>query len=417
MPRYLFSFISLFAAVLVLMLGNGLFGSFLSLRMVAEGFSEQTIGLVMGGFYVGLVSGSFFCQRLIQRVGHVRAFTVYAAINTVAVMLQALHVGPFWWGALRVVSGVAMTGIYMVVESWLNECASPQTRGRVFSVYMALTFLGMGGGQFLLNFSDIRGQDLFLIVAVLFTLCLVPVAGTRTVHPELPESAHFNLGKLFRLAPLGMLGCLSAGLANGSFYTLGPVFSHQMGFPVSGVAWYMGITILSGLLLQWPVGGLSDRFNRRLVLGGLSLMVCLISLAIVAAGESSLPLLLGLTAAYGGIAFTIYPVSVALAHDGLERGDIVPVSAALILSFGVGAGIGPVAASSLMAAFGPIGMYLFIAGCSGLFGAGALLYRPRRPTPFEEQVPYVPVPRTSPVITALDPRVEPAEEDDLTQKA
>ncbi len=416
MPRYLFSFVALFAAVLVLMLGNGLFGSFLSLRMVVEGFSEQTIGLIMAGYYVGLVSGSFFCQRLIQRVGHVRAFAVYAAVNTVAVMLQALYIGPLWWGVLRVVSGVTMTGIYMVVESWLNECASPQTRGRVFSVYMTLTFLGLGCGQFLLNFSDIRGQDLFLVVAVLFALCLVPVAATRAVHPELPESAHFNLGKLFRLAPLGMLGCLSAGLVNGSFYTLGPVFSHRMGFSVSGVAWYMGLTILCGLVLQWPVGGLSDRFNRRPVLGVLSLLVCLISLAIVATGERSLPLLLVLTAAYGGIAFTIYPVSVALAHDGLARSEIVPVSAALILSFGVGAGIGPVIASSLMGAFGPTGMYLFMSACSGLFGAGALLYRSRRQTPMEDQVPFIPVPRTSAVVTALDPRVEP-EEDDSTQHA
>jgi MFS family permease len=268
-------FIALFAATLTLMLGSGLLGSLVGLRMSVEGFAASLIGLVMSGFYVGLVLGSFVCPKVVLRAGHIRAFAAFAAVNTATTLLYPLFIAPSVWFLLRVSSGFSMMGLYMVVESWLNDRTESQMRGRVFSVYMALTFLGLGLGQLFLRVADIAGSDLFLIAGIFFALCLVPVTLTRSIHPSLPKTTALHLGQLLRRAPSGLLGALAAGAIAGAFYSLAPVFALRSGLAVQTVAWFMGVTILSGLMLQWPVGILSDRFDRRLVLAGLSLLTSL----------------------------------------------------------------------------------------------------------------------------------------------
>ena len=266
MASALASFVALFAAVFFLLMGTGLLGTLLSLRMAISGLSAQVTGWVMAAYFAGLVIGSFTCQRLVQRVGHVRSFAAFAAVTTATVMLHGLYFSAFFWGILRFLTGITSMGLYMVIESWLNECAEAHTRGRVFSIYMVLGYLGMGTGQLLLNAGDVRGQELFLITGIFLALCLVPVAVTSSVHPKMSKTVSFNLADLMQRAPLGMLGCLSAGLINGAFYALGPVFSNQIGLTDAQVAWFMTSTIFGGLILQWPVGALSDRFDRTLVL-------------------------------------------------------------------------------------------------------------------------------------------------------
>lgn len=406
-PVTLMSFVALFVAVLLLTLGNGLLGTFLSLRLTLEGVSTQLTGLVMAGYYLGLVLGGLLCPRLVQKVGHIRSFAAFAAINCVATILHAMQITPLWWGGLRFVTGMTMMGLFMVAESWLSECAAPGIRGRVFSLYMIIAYLGLGGGQFLLNCSDVQGQNLLLVAAILFALCLVPVSVTQAVHPPLPEATHFKLGSLISRAPLGAFGCLTAGLINSTFYSLAPVYSHAAGLSVSGVAWFMGITVFGGLLCQWPVGALSDRFDRRLVLGSISLALSLAGLAIAAMTGRSLTILFILTPLFGGLAFTIYPLAVAHAHDRFNSSEFVSVSASLILSFGVGASFGPLLASTLMKAAGPAGMYLFITVCSSLFGIASFVYLRHGADEPGEQAPFVAVPRTSPVIAALAHRAEP----------
>jgi len=204
-----------------------------------------------------------------------------------------------------------------------------------------------------------------------------------------------------------MFGCLTAGVVNGTLYTLGPVFALSAGLSVSQVTWFMGATILGGLALQWPVGSLSDRFDRLMVMAGLCLALAAVSAGIWLAAGGALALLLVLTGLYGGIAFTLYPVAVARAHDRLDPIEIVPISAALILFYGIGAFIGPIAAAGLMARVGHGGLYLFIALISAAFAAAALVYRRRRPRRVWDQVPFVAVPRTSPVASAFDPRLAP----------
>jgi len=404
-------FTALFVATLTLMVGSGLLGSLLSLRMALEGFSEPVIGLVMAGFYVGLVGGSFVCPAIVQRAGHIRAFAAFAAVNTTATLLYPLFLSAPAWFGFRLLTGISMMGLYMVVESWLNDRTEPHMRGRVFSVYMAMTFLGLGSGQFLLKFRPIESGDLFLVVGIFTSLCLLPVVLTRALHPQLPETSHLELGRLLRKAPLGLLGSLTTGMIASAFYCMAPVFVSRSGLSVSIVAYFMATTILCGLALQWPVGILSDRSDRLRVLSVIALLVCLASLVIVLVGGRSLWLLIPATAAYGGLAFTLYPVAVAHTNDRLDPSEIVPASTALILFYGLGACLGPPLASAAMKFLGPEGLYAFIALCSGLLAAAVIRFRPAAKPAYEEALPYMPVPRTSHVVTALDPRTAPSSTD------
>lgn len=204
----LISLISLFLAMLLLMLGSGLLGTLLGFRMALDGHPSVVTGLVMAGYYAGLVAGARLCPRIVRRVGHIRAFAAFGALNCAVVMLHGLFVAPPAWGVLRVFTGIAMMGIYMVVESWLNERAPREIRGRLFSVYMVTTFAGLGLGQFMLVIGVPGGTEQFLMVGMLFALCLIPIALTRAVHPRPVEALHFNIRRLLQLAPFGVVGCV-----------------------------------------------------------------------------------------------------------------------------------------------------------------------------------------------------------------
>jgi MFS family permease len=402
------SFTALYAAVFLLLMGVGLLGTLLSLRLTLEGYSAPVTGAIMAAYYAGLVLGSVVCQRLVQRVGHIRAFAAFAAVSTATVMLHGLAVSAPLWAVLRFVTGITNIGLYMVIESWLSECTAPQARGRVFSVYMALTYLGIALGQMLLHFGDARGHGLFSVAAILMALCLVPVMVTHTVHPEAPQPTAFRLGGLVHRAPVGMLGCLTAGLINSAFYALGPVFGSRLGLTVSGVAWMMAVTILGGLVCQWPVGWLSDRFDRTRVLASQAGLFALVSLLVLAGGGWSWGGLLAAMALFGGLMFTIYPVAVARTHDVFGSREVVAVSSALLLSYGLGATLGPLAASAVMAVSGsPRGLFAYCALVSGGYALGVHLLRRREKVPVipvERQVEFVPMESTSPLASRLDPR-------------
>lgn len=406
MRETLASLTALFLAVLLMMLGNGLLGSLLGLKLAQDGASPLAAGIVMTGYYLGLVTGAFVCERIIRRVGHIRAFAAFGAINIATVMLLALiSVLPVWM-ALRFITGIAMMGLYMVVESWFNERAERDMRGRVFSLYMVVSFAGLGGGQFLLAMNNVHSLDLFLVVGLLMSLCLVPIALTRAVHPQPVAAVRFDIRQLFQRAPLSVIACIGAGLVNGAFYALGPVYAYAILPGAAGTAAFMGITIFGGLLLQWPVGLLSDRVDRRTIMALLSVAVAVLSLLLVLL-QSWLPGQLLMALLWGGLAFTVYPVAVAYANDHIESSNIVPAAGALLLSYSAGAAAGPVLAGLSMNLVGPVGLYWFAAVIS-LLTAMAIYWRhEREAVSVAEQSHYIPMPRTSPVISQMDPRLEP----------
>jgi MFS family permease len=390
--------------------------SLLSINMRLQGYNDQIIGLVMSANYLGILLGIFFCQKIVHQFGHIRAFAVFAAVMTVISLVHGLYMSPWLWAVLRICNGLCVTGLFTVLESWLNEKVEPAFRGRLLSIYMAMVYFGSGSGQLFLNVSDVQGQTIFMITAILFALCLVPISLTRTITPQPFEVPRYNLVKLFQLAPLSMVGSFTTGIITSSFYTMGPMFGLDIGLSISEVSLFMSLTVWAGLICQIPVGLVSDRFDRLIVLSSLGILVMIVSIGIAMLGRMGLYVLMPLTICFGMV-FTIYPVSVALAQDNIEKKEIVPVSAALILFFGIGACFGPITASIVISKIGPFGLYYFIAGCGGVLGIVVAFLRNKLPRNIEQQVPYVPIPRTSPVISTIDPRGEPQVQYDVDESS
>ncbi|HEX6930211.1 MAG TPA: MFS transporter [Gammaproteobacteria bacterium] len=407
MRQTLLSLFALFLAMLTLMLGSGHLGTFLSLRLSAAEIPDWLTGLVMAGYYIGLVAGAWVCPRVLQRVGHIRAFAVFAATNSATVLAQGIFLNAYVWLPLRILTGLCMMGMFMVVESWLNERAPREMRGRVFSVYMLVSYLGTGAGQFMLNVAPIRDPLHFFLIGALFSLCLLPVSLTRAMHPAPIEPVHFNWSRLYKTAPFGIVGVFVAGLMNGSFYALAPLYVRNIGLDVSQIAAFMAATIFGGLLMQYPVGMISDRFDRRGVLATLTILASLVSVGVLSV-DSSYPLLLyGVAVVFGGLLFTSYPVAVAHTHDHFESNQVVTVSAALIVVYGLGAALGPIAASALIYGLGARALFIFISIVGLLFGIVAYLRRGADAVSVDAQEPFVAVPTTaSPVINVMDPRAD-----------
>lgn len=408
MSAILKPFMALYTAMLLLAMSLGLLATFLSLRLTHEGYSTQITGLILTSYFLGCIVGTLYSNRLIKVVGHIRSFAAFAAVYTAMVMLHGCIMSAAAWAVFRFFSGVAAIGLFMVIESWLNECSESNTRGRVFSIYMVMTYLGSSTGQQFLNIGDIGGQTLFFVVGFLMVLCIIPISLTRSIHPETICFEPMPLKNIVKKAPMGMLGCFTSGLLTSSFYTMAPVFCHGIKLDVSMISLFMTVTVLGGLLIQWPIGLLSDRVDRSKVIPCILALVALISTVIILGGNDRVGILIAATGFFGGFMFSIYPVSTARAYDLFEPKDVINVSSALLLFYGIGSALGPVGASSAMTLInGPYGYYIY---CSGVCVVSAaisiyLRFRELAPViPVEEQVDYIIMKHASPVATHIDPR-------------
>jgi MFS family permease len=392
----------------ILLIGNGLQGTLITVRAGLESFSEPQIGLLVSGYFAGYIAGSLFAPTLIMRAGHIRAFAAIAAIASATALFYALVLDPLVWIVLRVVMGFCICGLYMVIESWLNERTPSETRGRVFSLYRIIDLGSNMAGQLLLTVADPMGFPLFCFVSILICLSLVPVAMTRAITPPPLQGARIRLLKLYRTSPLGLAGSFAVGLANGAFWGLAPIFVQGAGHSVDTVAYFMSLTVLGGAVFQWPIGYASDRFDRRKVLILNTFVAVGLGAAMAVFWSAPVPVLLGLALFYGGAIMPIYSLSVAHANDHVAATDFVEASGGLLLVFGVGATIGPYAASFAMQHLGGWALFAHTAAVHGLLGLFGLYRMTRRPSvPVAEQESFVSVPRTSPAIVELDPRGEP----------
>ena len=405
MPPVVRSVASLLLGVAFLMLANGAMSTLIGLRLSATESGATAVGMITAAYYAGLTLGSLYAHRIITRVGHIRAFSAFASVVSVAALSHALFVDAPLWAMLRLTQGFCMAGLYMCIESWLNGTATNESRGQLLSAYMVTLYGASGVGQQLLRLDDEAGVRLFMIVSILLTLALVPVALTRTTPPQLPNVSSFGIKRLYRSSPLGVAGVFISGAITGSIYGLAPVFGASSSFGVSGTALFMSALILGGMALQWPLGRLSDRFDRRSVIIGLSAALSLTSLGMIAVAGLDQPLVLMLVAPlFGGLAFTLYPVCLAHTNDYVRREDMVSASGGLILANSVGAIIGPPVASALMIATGPAGLFSFVTGgalCATLYGLWRTRMRP--PLPAEAQAAFRPLPQTTPTVSPLDP--------------
>ena len=411
---------ALFTAVVVLNLGIGVINTLLALRASIEGFPDAVIGVVMALYFVGLVLGAFYSGHLVARVGHIRTFAGLAAVASAATLAHALLPSPIAWGALRMISGFCMAGIYMVVESWLNEQATSQTRGRYLAIYMTLNLAAQATSQFMLTLSDPAGFELFSMAAILFSLALVPVALARIEAPEPTPARRMSVTRLYAISPLGTVTCLIAGMTVGAFWGVGPIFARQTGLDEAGIASFMASVMFGGLALQWAVGWLSDHIDRRLMIGAICAIAALAALGMSLVPDGHTGLLLPLAFLFGGMLYPIYSLGVSHVNDFVERGDFVLASSGLLFLYGCGATLGPILAGSAMEAVGPPGIPFYQAAILLLLVLIAVRRMSVRPTiPVEEREASIALPRTTPLVFELDPRTpeQPADEEELPAEA
>ena len=396
-----------FAGAALIMVAHGLQGILIALRAALEGFPTAATGIVMSGYFVGMLAGSTLSPALVRQVGHVRVFAALASLASVSVLMHALYVEVVFWTTMRVVTGFCYAGMYVVVESWLNQQATNRNRGRLLSLYMVTMFAGAAVGHLLLNVADPAGFDLFLIVSILVSLALVPLLLAARPGPRPRRSQRMTLSELHRASPLGFVAAVLTGVIQGGLFGMGAIYAREIGLGIGQVAWFMALVTLGALVTQWPLGWLSDRFDRRRVMLGAAL-VGGAAPAVVAAGFVEPAASLAFVAMFvlGAATLPLYSLCISHVNDYLSPRQMVGASGTLVFVTGCGLIAGPLTVALALEAVGPAGFLQFLVIGHGLL-AGFIVYRmTRRPAkPVEEQAGYVPTgTRSSPVLIELAAR-------------
>ena len=404
----LFTFPALYSATLLMLAGVGLFSTYMGLRLTEQGAGDAWVGGLMAAYYFGLVCGGKFGHRLISRVGHIRAYASCAALATIIVLLHALVERLEVWLALRFVMGAVMMNQYMVIESWLNEQSENHLRGKVFAGYMVAVDSGLVLGQGLLALSPTLDYRPLLLVAVCFAACLIPLALSRRMHPTQLVAAQLDVRFFCKRVPQSLGTVFVAGLMVGAFYGLAPVYASHSGMDTAQASLFVGLCIVAGFCVQWPLGWLSDRMNRSWLIRTNALLLGVVAIPLWGLIELPLWALQVNGFLTGMLLFTLYPLGVALGNDHVEPPRRVALSAMLLTTYGMGACIGPLLAGILMDRFGPGLFYVLMSGYALVL---VFWVQPKKVTGRhlvdEAPLSHVPMPETgSPMIAALDPRVE-----------
>lgn len=379
---------TLIAATSLIQLANGFFNTFLSLRLTTEGLGATATGFVLSAYFVGFTLGAVGCGGVIQRVGHIRAYAAFAGLVVVGVAMMPLFVSPAAWIACRMAMGIGCVGLFITTESWLNAKAKADQRGRVFSTYMVGTFLALAVGQLVIAKLAIQSAAAFHVVSALFALALVMVCTTRAEAPTtVTEGGLLPYGELTRHAPVAVAGCVISGIVSSAFYALVPAWMLSNGIAQGTIALFMLVAVLGGLALQVPVGRLSDRNDRRLVLAGLAVGFAAAAVLLVLL-PARLAAVLPVAALLGGFMSTLYPVCVAHAFDRMPSDRVVAVSGRLILVSGFGSALGPMFGAAIMARFDIDGLLYFMALMTLLLAAIAGLRVRMREAPERVERPF-----------------------------
>jgi MFS family permease len=397
------SLLALFLGFGLMETGNALQGTLLSVRGTDEGFSPTAIGAVGAGFWAGIVLGSLLGGRLIRRVGHIRTFAALGASASTAPLIHLLVIDPTAWVFARALTGFCFAGLFMVVESWLNGVATPETRGRVLSVYGMTGLMAGIGGQLLLARVDPTGFKGFCIVGIIIAFALVPIALTRAAPPRDGGSdARISLMALHRQTPFGPFITLLCGMTNSAFFALGPVYAKLHGFETGGIAVFMACATLGGFLLAWPLGWLSDRLDRRIVViaAAMAAVASMVALIMFLPTDASRVTLCLCVALFGGTVVPTYSIVMAHVNDAVGKSEFVAASGCLLLVNGVGSTVGPVIAGIAMSTWQHGLGYMLVVAQIMIAAWG--IYCITREAPLEHKGTFLVEP-TVPVATTLAP--------------
>lgn len=414
---------ALLLGTLFLFLGNGLHGLLLPVRGSAEGYSNEILGLLGTSWATGFVLGCFLAPKLVMRIGHVRAFSSFISLIAVIALMTGIVVDQYWWVGLRALTGFCIAGTSMIIESWLNERATNESRGTIFSFYISITLIGVVGGQMLVGVVDPSTTILFMICGILYCLAMLPTTMSTAASPQPLKSVKLDLPSLYRNSPVSFVGILLIGIANGAYGTLGAVFGARAGLSPNMIAIMLSVTIFVGALMQFPAGRASDRTDRRYVLAALSAIAAVAALVLVLLQPHNHVVMIVFVTIYGAAANSLYPIAVAHANDFASSDEFVKVSGGLLLLFGIGTIIGPTIGGPVMTELGPYALFAVTAVAHVLL-TGYAIYRSRLraavPVGNREHVPNIPVtasPMSTPESLTLDPRAAPLPPHEADQQA
>ena len=411
MTRNLLPILALLFGTLFLFLGNGLHSLLLPVRGASEGYSTTVLGLLGTSWATGFVLGCLLAPNVVRRVGHVRAFSSFISLLAINALVTGIVVDDMWWIALRAVTGFSTAGTSMIIESWLNERATNESRGLIFSLYISITLIGTVGGQMTVALGDVTTPILFMFAGILYCLAMLPTTLSTAASPQPLKQVRLDIPALYRTSPIACVGIVLIGIANGAFGTLGAVFGANAGLTSSTIAIMMSVAIFAGAVMQLPAGRISDRVDRRIVLAVLSAIAAAAGLALFIFQPASVTMLLVLTALYGAMANALYPIAVSHANDFASPEDFVKVSGGLLLLYGVGTIIGPTLGGPIMSAVSPYALFM-VTGWAHILITAYAIFRSRRRAalPAEMRDSYTtinPGTLTTPESLQLSPRALP----------
>lgn len=389
---------ALLLGISFLAMGNGLQGSLVGIRSAAENFDTTTTGFIMSGYSLGLIASAYLTPRLVRYVGHIRVFAAFAAVASTAVLFFPLWISPFFWFALRLVAGMCTSGLYIICESWLNAAATNEMRGKLLSIYMTLTYSALGTGQLLLNISDQSGFARFIAVSALLAAALVPISLVRHEPPSIETAKGVNVVDVYKASPLAAVAIFANGLGQSAFFSMGAVFGMTLGMSLTYISLMMAFPPIVVILSQYPLGVLSDRFDRRRMVIALAALASGIAALCIPAVLVSPFAIIFLFAMFGAVALPLYPLLVAYANDHLSKDQMLGAASKLILLYGLGAILGPLFAGEFMRRFGSKGFMVYLLLVYGGIAVFALYRMFIRPEPPKESAAVV---QLSPVTTAV----------------
>ena len=396
---------ALLISAAILLAGGGLLGTLVAVSAELNGFPLIAIGFLSSAYFAGFMAGCLATPHLVKRVGHVRVFAALSSLVAACALAHMLFINVPSWTILRALTGFSFAGLYMLIESWINEQSPNDKRGQVLSIYRMVDLAAITVGQFLLTLADPKNFMLFSLVAILISLAIFPISLSTSKAPMAVTSTKLNIRKLVRISPLAVVGCFAVGLSSGAFWGVAPVFVQQLGHPVFMVSVFMSVVIFAGAVMQWPMGWLSDKIGRRKVLILASLGGVVSGIFLWKLAPQSLGLMMAGGVLYGMFAMQIFGMAAAHANDYAQPDEFVSISGGLLLIYGVGSVIGPSIAPIVMSLAGPSSMFAYTAVVQGLLAIYALYRLTQRDAP-EDSDEYVPVarPRAALLVLRSDPR-------------
>ncbi len=411
---------ALFLGMGLIMLAHGYQGSLLGVRAVQEEFSLVSTGFMLSGYYVGYFIGAKTIPSFILRVGHIRVFAAFASIASIVILMHSIFIHPFTWFILRVITGISMVSIYTIAESWLNDRSSNKNRGSVLSIYMIVLYGSMAVGMFFLNFSKPENFQPFILVSLFMSLALIPILMTKRKAPTFKKITGMSLKELYQTSPLGMIGSLFYGTAQSALFSLLAVYAASMNFTIFEISVVTFLLAISGAIAQFPIGKLSDMFDRRLVIiyttfGSAFFAIC----AIFASKQMYLPGELATSKTWFYIflilfsfcSLPMFAIIFAHTNDFIPKEKFVAAGAGLQFAFGLGAISGPFICSIFMNLIGPNGYFIFLVIFHSIIGIFAIYRMKVRGTEENPDSQFIPLPQTiTPLGMELNPTTEPIED-------